>query len=416
MICTGYHPVKSAEQKIQIREPGVINGLQTVKSIADGYWELTQSEKAEFEQECSVMVRLHMRNAVGDYRDLVKSTNNQNPMQPRNLRSNNAEQIAFERLFADLDWFYERKQGAWAAFKSNPQLWKTLSHKKIREFQIGSRRFRTVDNERLAQSWLAFLGFSNEAVHNMKDIFQSDEIYDYLFLSRPLKHGADFDFEFKPKEMGEDIRLEAPPPDLMLIGWLLREAAKNLVPTAQVNREEACQRLLLNGKPREEQDIELAKDNTYLRNTILRAWSFLFVEFVGLILFRSFGENIYAIGRNFLHNRTMMALFKDQNFESLKTIIAEEHFEDDDLLVILWNLFVYLAEYLVASPWLESWKQARTRTRFNYHPDTRKRLRHELEQTDTFLKKQQLMRQWAAGLNKSKGVFAFAKDCLSRSP
>jgi hypothetical protein len=162
--------------------------------------------------------------------------------------------------------------------------------------------------------------------------------------------------------------------------------------------------------------MELAKDATYLRNTILRAWSILFVEFVGLILFRSFNENIYAIGRNFLQNRTMMTLFKEQNFESLKTIIAEEHFEDDDLLVILWNLFDYLTQFLVSSPWVESWKQARSRTRFNYHPDTRKRIKHELEQTDMFLRKQQIMRPWAAGLNKNKGVFAFAKDCLSRSP
>src|SRR6266536_3323837 len=61
---------------------------------------------------------LDPREAVADYKELVKSTNNQNPMQPRNLRSNDPEQVYYETLFADLNWFYERKEGAWKAYQS----------------------------------------------------------------------------------------------------------------------------------------------------------------------------------------------------------------------------------------------------------------------------------------------------------
>jgi len=201
MICSGLKKPRSPGQKFRVTEPGIINGLQTIKSIADAYNKgMDQPAKADFEQNCSVMVRLHTRNSVADYRELVKSTNNQNPMQPRNLHSNDAEQVVFERLFADLNWFYERKQGAWAAFKSDPRLWKTLPRKKISDFQVG-RRYRTVDNEDLAQCWLAFLGFSEEAVHNRREIFQREDMYEFIFLSRPLKHGADQNFEFKPNRL-----------------------------------------------------------------------------------------------------------------------------------------------------------------------------------------------------------------------
>ncbi|MBM4274473.1 MAG: hypothetical protein FJ134_08445 [Deltaproteobacteria bacterium] len=413
MICAGFKKPRGMGQKFRVTEPGIINGLQTIKSIADAYKELDPAGKTDFEQNCSVMVRLHTRNSVKDYRELVKSTNNQNPMQPRNLHSNDPEQIAFERLFAELNWFYERKQGAWPAFKSNPRLWKSLARKKVSDFQIGSGRFRTVDNEDLSQCWLAFLGFSEEAVHNRKEIFEKDEMYEFIFTSRPMVHGADLDFEFRPREMESNlVRGSSPPPDLMLASWFLRESVRKLVPTAMANRDEACARLKIGEKTREEQDIALAKDTEYLRNVILRAWSYLFPEFVGLVLFRAFGEQVYYKGKKLLLNRSLAAINKERDFEGVIEKIRTEQYENDDFLVVMWNLFVYCADRLVNSPWLESWKQARNRTRFNYSAETRKRLKQELEEADRYLSKDQITRTWAVGLNRSKGVFSFAREVL----
>lgn len=149
MICTGFaKKLKQDPQKIIVTQPGVINGLQTVKSLSDAYSNLPAPDRADFDKNCQVLVRIHQRDAVKDYRVLVKSTNNQNPMQQRNLRSNDSEQITFERLFAEFNWFYERKQGAWAAFQSNARLWGTLKGKRKSDFKVG-KYARTIDNEQL---------------------------------------------------------------------------------------------------------------------------------------------------------------------------------------------------------------------------------------------------------------------------
>jgi AIPR protein len=77
---------------VRVTQPGIINGLQTVKSIHDAFDELNDKEREHFATDCEVLVRLHIRQAVADCKELGKSTNNQNPMQPRNLRSNDPEQ------------------------------------------------------------------------------------------------------------------------------------------------------------------------------------------------------------------------------------------------------------------------------------------------------------------------------------
>jgi len=145
----------------------------------------------------------------------------------------------------------------------------------------------------------------------------------------------------------------------------------------------------------------------------LRAWSFLFPEFVGLVLFRAFGESIYAKGKDMLQNHSLKQLYKHMDFENLVDKVRNEKYKSDDFLIVMWHLFVRCADQLVNSTWLESWKKAPNRTRFNYSAgETRKRLKEELEETDRFLSKDQLTRIWASGLNKSKGVFSFAREVL----
>jgi hypothetical protein len=108
-------------------------------------------------------------------------------MEPRNLRSNNEEQVAFERLFADLGWFYERKQFAWDAFASNEANWPTLQNKRKQHFQVrgaGRPIVRRVENQELMQSWLSFCGFVKEAVQRRREFFTSDRFYNRVFKQR----------------------------------------------------------------------------------------------------------------------------------------------------------------------------------------------------------------------------------------
>jgi nucleoid-associated protein YejK len=114
---------------------------------------LNDKDRADFIDRCEVLVRLHTREAVSDYRQLVKSTNNQNPMQPRNLRSNDPEQLDYEKLFAQMNWFYARKEGAWQAFKSDASLWGSLRGKKQADFKaLSTGQVRNLDNLEMSQA------------------------------------------------------------------------------------------------------------------------------------------------------------------------------------------------------------------------------------------------------------------------
>ena len=119
LICSGWAKKQHGGHvsALEIRKPGVVNGLQTVKSLHDAFRRLSQEEQIYLKANCLVLCRVHQQGAVKRPEQLVKATNNQNPMKPRNLRSNDPEQMAFETLFANLGWFYERKQGAWDALR-----------------------------------------------------------------------------------------------------------------------------------------------------------------------------------------------------------------------------------------------------------------------------------------------------------
>jgi AIPR protein len=179
-----------------------------------------------------VLVRLHTREAVADYKELVKSTNNQNPMQPRNLRSNDPEQVYYETLFADLNWFYERKEGAWKAYVSDSSLWGSLRGKKVGDFKSkNTGQVRNIDNLEMAQAWLSFIGFSNEAIHFKRDIFSDEKFYDLVFKKRVVKHGYEYNLAFSDPSVRGDAAESSPSPQILLLAELLREIADHLTPS-----------------------------------------------------------------------------------------------------------------------------------------------------------------------------------------
>lgn len=88
MTCTSFNKPKGGRRSFRVWYPGIVNGLQTVAALYSAYDELSDREKQDFEENCSLMVRILTNNAVSDISEVVRATNNQNPMQPRNLRSN----------------------------------------------------------------------------------------------------------------------------------------------------------------------------------------------------------------------------------------------------------------------------------------------------------------------------------------
>ncbi len=100
ITCDSFTKPTSQRPEFIVHHPGIVNGLQTVVALHTAYQQLDEREKEDFEKHCSVLVRLLVKSAVEDITRVVKATNNQNPMKPRNLVSNNLEQLIYMRIFA----------------------------------------------------------------------------------------------------------------------------------------------------------------------------------------------------------------------------------------------------------------------------------------------------------------------------
>ena len=245
IVCDGFGFIgpKDVPTGLRINRPGIINGLQTIKTLSDSVSEnLSKEDYEHFQRNCEILTRVHTQKSVHDHRDLVKSTNNQNPMKPRNLRSNDWEQILIEKYFAEkLGWFYERKEGAWNAFKADHNRWSTIS-RRPKHFQNG-RTIKKVDNEDVAQAWLAFIGFSEQAVDQKRYLFSVDRnYYELIFLHRTSRHGEDFNHRMNDPELIESAVAQVPSGEGMLVSYLIREFAKTVVRTRKENREAAVLR------------------------------------------------------------------------------------------------------------------------------------------------------------------------------
>ena len=320
LICNGWTKKQQNGklQSFQIRKPGVVNGLQTVKSLHDAFRRLSQDDQMDFRDNCLVLCRLHQEGAVKRPEQLVKATNNQNPMKPRNLRSNDPEQVAFETLFASLGWFYERKQGAWDAFKADPKAWRGLSGKKPESFMAAVKRYRVVDNDNVGQNWLAFIGFSTEAINEKRTIFDRDEYYGLIFLKKTARHGFDYGFKLnQDSKVWPEAENGSADPLAMLTAYLCREAANDLALSRRENRETSVSRLGLSAKTRDEQDRALDLEPEYQKQKILRGMLTLFSEFVGFVTFRSLEDRFHENLGKLLANGSLAEVARTLDFGPL---------------------------------------------------------------------------------------------------
>ena len=418
ITCRSFRRPSQNSPYFRVREPGVVNGLQTVIAMHEAYTDLPEREQQDFEKKCYVLVRLLRENAVDDVNRVVLATNTQNPMQARNLRSNTEEQVLYERLFAQqLSWFYERKQGAWDAFSRDPTRWRTLANYRKSRFLVepsagsGRRRERRIDNEILAQTWLSFIGFSNDAVHRKGEIFDDEVLYELTFLTRTRGHGQGH--EFSLDRAVEEADSAAPAPELMLVTFFARELARSVPLKVGDAREDAVARLGLDRTmPREELDAELAKDASYLRNRVLNGMSYLFVEFLGYILFSAFGSAVHDIGPALLRTKSLKTAKELASVEHLTKAVREEQVGDDDLLSVAWFAFDHIIDQLLGGSWKQSYLTAPNRTRFNYSKETRSRLYETFLDLEAYMQRSQLTKAWTAHIPPQTPITTYFKNVI----
>ena len=412
--CDAFKKPTPNKNKIKITHPGVINGLQTVKSLYDAYQSMDSKKKVDFEKNCSVLIRVHMKDSVKDINELIKATNNQNQMKPRNLRSNEAEQINYQTLLGKDNWFYARKEREWEAFSSDPRAWKRLGGKKKINFK-GISGYKKVDNQDIAQAYFSLIGFTTEAMDKKKQLFDDDDLYEIIFKRRIFKHGKDYDMIFsknKAKVFAESVP-SSPSPETLLLSYILLEVAKNLSISHAQLRQQATKRLNLEKETADEIKIRLKEDTEYIKGYAIRGTLLIFVEFVGYILFRSFQENFDNSAEYFFKNSSMKSLFSEYDFDALKNHVLKNKYDDNDLIVIFWKIYENIIDDLVSDPmWINRWKAETNVSRFHYSEENRKRILERVNDYDSYAAHTKLIKDWSVGIDQEKGLYKFVSKIL----
>ncbi len=414
VTCDSFTKPSGQRQGFNVIHPGVVNGLQTVVALHTAYNQLSEVDRADFDKQCYVLVRILTNNSVDDITRVVRATNNQNPMKPRNLASNNMEQLLYARIFAeDLSWFYEAKEGAWDAFENDWKRWRPSLGKQPKDFRTKGRKVRRIDNQELAQTWLSFIGFASEAVNEKKALFD-DRFYNLIFKQQTRLHSVDYGYDLKRAR--EEAENKSPSANLMLVSYLARKFAEEMALPASENRQKACERLGIvpDSMSRAELDSLLSRDTTFLLNQVLSGTSLLFTEFIGFIFYRAFGENLHHFGRKILKNHSFNVLSSQFTTETIKAQIDESTFDEHDLLVVLWLTFIDTIEDMINSDWGSLYRSATIKVRFLFNQkETKERLYRAIQQTNNFMKKRSLKKAWAIGVAEGQGLFEFVRSCIS---
>ncbi|WP_433969602.1 AIPR family protein [Tunturiibacter gelidiferens] len=85
------YSIKDSDTVVRLTGAQIVNGLQTVKSIYNSVSD-KQVSFEDLDAECVVPVKVIQTSDAKFVDQIVRATNNQNPMAQRNLRSNNLEQ------------------------------------------------------------------------------------------------------------------------------------------------------------------------------------------------------------------------------------------------------------------------------------------------------------------------------------
>jgi len=305
----------------------IVNGCQTVRAICEAYESLEPLEQESFRKSARVQVKV-IKNTDPDFiNELTITTNDQNPMNPRNLKSNSAEQKGIQTAFRSIrpaPWFYERKDGE---FKSYLAANTTVPWFRRSDYAAGKNRFRKLENEKLARVWYSFIGYSDQAQQGGIDFFQDepDEEEETDIYSRVFKRTTNEKFwkafaansHFSASD--DWFEIGTPPVHTYLLAYIISEYIRSKTPSFRANKEEAIERgvtqavLRRDGQGRLVSDDEevsryLFEDGEYRLNIMLANMKDVTLELYALVLAARYG-NIDAPLSNKILNSDEMATY-----------------------------------------------------------------------------------------------------------
>jgi hypothetical protein len=301
ITCSNY---KIDEKKNLVRLNGaqIINGCQTVRAICEAYEDLEPSDQDNFRKAARVQVKIIKNTDPEFIGQLTITTNDQNPMNPRNLKSNSSEQKGIQnafRIIRPVPWFYERKDGEFRSYlsASTSVRWFRKS-----DYAAVKTRYRKIENSELAKIWYSFIGFSDRTVHGGIDFFEDEVVYSQIFKRTPndkFWHEFAANAHFSPDD--DWFEIGDPPVHAYLLAFVISKYidAKTLNP--RQNKDDAIDRGVSKGFLRRdgqgrltstEEDVTnfLAEDDEYRLNIMLGNMKDIMVELSALVLSARYGN------------------------------------------------------------------------------------------------------------------------------
>jgi hypothetical protein len=301
ITCSSYK-VDEREQVVRLTGAQIVNGCQTVRAICEAYEALEPNEQDNFRKTARVQVKI-IKNVDTELIDqLAITTNDQNPMTPRNLKSNTSEQKGIQNAFRNIrpvPWFYERKDGEFKSYLS--------THTSVRwfrksDYSTSKSRFRRLENSELCRIWYSFTGFSDRSVRGGIDFFQDDDIYAQIFKHTPNeKFRGEFasNPHFSPTD--DWFEIGTPSPHVYLLAYVISKYINSRTLSSHKNKEDAIERgvkegaLKRDGQSRlvsadDEVSRFLADDGEYRLNIMLSNMKDVMIELYALVLSSRYGN------------------------------------------------------------------------------------------------------------------------------
>ncbi len=95
-------------KRVQLKDPRVVNGLQTSRAIYDYF-----KSGASTEDGRRILVRVIETTVTATFDAVVRATNSQNKMPPSSLRATDQIHRQIEELFRQFDLYYDRRKGVY---------------------------------------------------------------------------------------------------------------------------------------------------------------------------------------------------------------------------------------------------------------------------------------------------------------
>lgn len=164
-----------ADHKIEVTNPSILNGCQTIKSASFFYQDMLSKGKLNEEvwRSIPISVRIISTNDSELWREVAEANNRQNSMSPAALRANDEVQINLENDFKDLKIFYERQE---AAFENVSR----VDRDRFEEVYANSLK-EPIYIDTLAQTIICASEFALSYATRANEIFESHKLYLKVF-------------------------------------------------------------------------------------------------------------------------------------------------------------------------------------------------------------------------------------------